>query len=28
VSGLAMEFHSALPPRLKALIEGRATRPS
>jgi 23S rRNA pseudouridine1911/1915/1917 synthase len=28
VSGLAMEFHSALPPRLKTLIEGRATRQS
>jgi 23S rRNA pseudouridine1911/1915/1917 synthase len=28
VSGLAMEFHSALPPRLKALIEGRAPRQS
>jgi 23S rRNA pseudouridine1911/1915/1917 synthase len=28
VSGLAMEFHSALPPRLKTLIDGRATRPS
>jgi 23S rRNA pseudouridine1911/1915/1917 synthase len=28
VSGLAMEFHSALPPRLEALIEGRAPRPS
>jgi 23S rRNA pseudouridine1911/1915/1917 synthase len=28
VSGLAMEFHSALPPRLKALIEGRAIRQS
>ncbi len=28
VSGLAMEFHSALPSRLKALIEGRAPRQS
>jgi 23S rRNA pseudouridine1911/1915/1917 synthase len=28
VSGAPMEFHSALPPRLKALIEGRAPRPS
>jgi 23S rRNA pseudouridine1911/1915/1917 synthase len=27
-SGVAMEFHSALPPRLQALIDGRASRPS
>lgn len=26
LSGAAMEFHSALPPRLAALVEGRATR--
>jgi 23S rRNA pseudouridine1911/1915/1917 synthase len=26
VSGVPMEFHSALPPRLRALVDGRAPR--